>query len=209
MRNTHALVIALLLPTLAAAADSGTSRSATLRPEWTSRPDEIDDYATQYGLESAAPDTEWIADWSFDGGDPYDPMGWTALDLRAPAPQPQPLYWSVGADYTGVGGISGNAAILTHHDLCWAIPDGYCNDWYQAIAVRYRGQTLLSADYALDSEADFDFFQIEADSACASTHTRTLFFSDSGFEPAGSVTALLLPQTTWVSSWPARISPWV
>lgn len=189
------LVLVTLLPTLAAT-DSGTTRPATLRSEWTSAPEEIDDEANFQSSVQAVQDTQWIADWSFDGGNPCDPMGWTAVDLRGPAPQPQPVYWSVGSDFGGIGGISGNAAILTHHDLCWVIPDGYGNDWYQAIAVRYQGQTLLSVNDLLDSEAGFDFFQIEADSACASAqtgHARQVLFSDDGFTDMGSVNALLLP----------------
>jgi hypothetical protein len=45
---------------------------------------------------------------------------------------------------------------------------GYDNEWYQAIRIMYSGSGILSFDYLLDSEADYDFVCVELDSACSS-----------------------------------------
>ena len=61
------------------------------------------------------------------------------------------LYWSVGTGFGGTGGIAENAAILGYsNNPCCAEPNGYDNDWYQAIRMQYSGTSTLSFDYLLD-----------------------------------------------------------
>jgi hypothetical protein len=139
-------------------------------------------------LSKAVPDTIWIADWSFDPGctnafnDAYGSgeqvPGWTRHDLRIK--NDGNVYWHVKDDFDGAlvdtlaAGpgdditIAGNSAVLTHHDLCWGIPDGYGDDWYQAICIRYVGDSWLTFDVLVDTDAGFDFMYVETDSACAS-----------------------------------------
>jgi hypothetical protein len=47
-------------------------------------------------------------------------------------------------------------------------PDGYANNWYQGLSIQYSGDKLLVFDLLLDTEDNFDFLQVETDSACAS-----------------------------------------
>ncbi|MFQ5600704.1 MAG: hypothetical protein ACE5G2_09120, partial [Candidatus Krumholzibacteriia bacterium] len=164
---------------------------------------DVDDTARGARVAKTASDTIWIADWTFDDGSPCNDAGWEKFDVFAP--QDSTIYWHVGADFSGTGGISGQAAILSNHDLCWVLPDGYGNDWYQAIRISYGGRTLLSFDYLLDSEAGFDFLQVEVDSACVPPGQSSggcvdppcggpvVLFADSGFDTAGNVDALPLP----------------
>jgi hypothetical protein len=63
--------------------------------------------------------------------------------------------------------IADNAAVLTNHDLCWGFPDGYGTSWYQAICIRYVGDSLLDFDVLVDTEGGFDFLFVQTDSACA------------------------------------------
>ena len=115
-------------------------------------------------------DTLWIAEWDFDVGiGVCDPSGWTTFDRRNPAAVlGTETHWQVRGDFSGIGGISGQAGIIGAHDLCWPFPDGYDNNWYQAIEIPYLGASYLSFDYLVDSEEGFDFLQVEIDSACAS-----------------------------------------
>ena len=95
-------------------------------------------------------DTIWIADWNFDvfGGGCTD-AGWVRYDNRILYDGSN--YWSVGTAFDGTGGISGNAAILSRHDLMWA-RDGYGNSWDYSIILKYRGASTLTFDYLSDTE---------------------------------------------------------
>jgi hypothetical protein len=139
-------------------------------------------------VSKAVGDTIWIADWSFDPGctnafsDAWTAgeqvPGWLRSDNRILSDGN--VYWHVrdsfaGAlvDTLGAGAgddafITGNAAVLTHHDLCWGFPDGYGSSWYQAICIRYVGDSLLDFDVLVDTEEGFDFLLVQTDSACAS-----------------------------------------
>ena len=139
-------------------------------------------------VSKAAGDTIWIADWSFDPGctnafsDAWSTgeqvPGWFRRDDRVLSDGK--IYWHVRDSFdgalvdtlaAGAGDdvlISGNAAVLTHHDLCWGFPDGYGTEWYQAISIRYVGDSLLDFDVLVDSEEGFDFLFVQTDSACAS-----------------------------------------
>ena len=152
-----------------------------------------------------AEDTTWIADWTFDDLDgTCDTSGWTSVDhfVRNDGSNS----WSVGPDYHGQGFVTGNAAILRRHDLCWP-HDGYGNSWDLAVVLRYRGPgARLSFDFASDSEPGFDFVQVEADSQGASgaraaatsppgwpASFRRVLLAIDGPQPSGRVTALELP----------------
>jgi hypothetical protein len=142
-------------------------------------------------------DTIWIAEWTFDTGGACDDSGWKLIDNRIL--NDGVTYWDIVADFDAIGNISGNAAALGYQDnVCCAEPDGYDNDWYQAIRILYDGAGDLSLDYLVDSEEGYDFFLVEEDSACASFAQvdysidpsstarayRTVLFSDSGLEPS-------------------------
>ncbi|UCE01514.1 MAG: T9SS type A sorting domain-containing protein [Candidatus Latescibacterota bacterium] len=151
-------------------------------------------------------DTIWIADWTFDeGGDCVD-TGWTHVDNHILNDGVE--YWDVTLDFDGDGGITGDAAALGYqNNPCCEEPNGYDNNWYQAIVILYNGAGDLSLDYIVDSESGFDFFQVEVDSACASfdlvdfsvdpsgspASFRQILVSDSGFNLTGSVTNQALP----------------
>ncbi|MFQ5599912.1 MAG: FlgD immunoglobulin-like domain containing protein [Candidatus Krumholzibacteriia bacterium] len=153
-------------------------------------------------VQKAFPDTIWIADWTFDDGNPCNDAGWIKIDNRIV--NDGQVFWSVHAGFDQTGGITGKAAVVGNHDLCWVIPDGYDNDWYQAIRIEYSGSGFLSFDYLVDSEAGFDFMHVEIDSGCASFDLldysvdpigrsrwfRQLLFSDSGLNLAGRVDSL-------------------
>jgi hypothetical protein len=115
----------------------------------------------------AAADTIWIADWTFDAGGRCSDLGWEKIDnyVRYDGR----IYWTIGPEFEGAGSIEGGAAILGYAgEICCAEPDGYANDWHQAIRLQYTGSATLSFDYLLDSEACYDFLNVETDSACAS-----------------------------------------
>jgi hypothetical protein len=111
------------------------------------------------------------------------------------------VWWDVVADFDATGGILGNAAALGYqNNPCCEELDGYGNDWYQAIRIEYEVAADVSFDYLLDSEAGFDFLQVEVDSGCASFDLvdydaygpgvaaedfRWRLFSDSGYNLAG------------------------
>ncbi len=150
--------------------------------------------------QKALQDTVWIADWSFDTGGPCISPGWTLADNRIL--NDGAVHWRVAIDQAGTGGIVGNSAILGYEgNLCCSLPDGYDNDWYQAIRMTYTGSATLSFDYLLDSDPGADFLRIETDSACTSFdrvdytsspnrtsgYYRTLEFTDSGLKLDGSI----------------------
>jgi hypothetical protein len=73
-------------------------------------------------------------------------------------------FWHIDNRFDHLPGIDGRAAILSHHNLCWA-QDGYGNDLDFSIILTYSGSTAtLAFDKASDSEPSFDFVTVEADS---------------------------------------------
>ena len=157
--------------------------------------------------QTASGDTVWIADWTFDlPGGGCDGSGWTKLDNRILNDGSN--YWTVDARFDGTGGITGQAAILSKHDLLWAEHDGYGNDWDYSIVCQYRGTgATLSFDFLSDSEPTFDFVRVEADSAGASEvrtdfalnpkltaeDFRDLLVQFDGLHSPGVVSGLVLP----------------
>jgi hypothetical protein len=146
-------------------------------------------------------DTTWIADWTFDApnGECTD-EGWEHVDNHVL--NDGVVYWEVTAGFAGTGGIVGQSAALGYHDnFCCEEPNGYDNDWYQAIRIEYQGSGELSFDYLIDSEPGFDFLLVEEDSACASFELvdfdvdpsanaaafRNVLLSDSGFNLTANV----------------------
>ncbi len=117
--------------------------------------------------QKALQDTTWIADWSFDTGAPCDETDWEHVDgyiLNDGI-----SYWHIETEFTTTTGMAGNSLAVGYHDnACCAGADGYANDWYQGIRAEYTGAATVSLDFIVDSEAGFDFLQIESDSACAS-----------------------------------------
>jgi hypothetical protein len=115
-------------------------------------------------------DTLWIADWTFDGGFPCTNTGWQKVDNHNHILNDGTVHWRVDAAYTGMGGISGDAAVLGYlNNACCDGQDvGYGNDWHQGIRITYQGAATLSFHYVVDSEPDYDFLTVESDSACAS-----------------------------------------
>ena len=151
----------------------------------------------------ALADTIWIANWTFDGPGGCDGTGWEKVDNRII--HDGQIHWSVEGGFGGTGGIVGNAAVLGYTGLnCCVEPDGYDNNWYEAIRLQYVGDATLSFQYLLDSETGFDFLQVETDSSCASfarvdyavapasmaSNYRDLVFNDDGYVTAGAVAAL-------------------
>lgn len=166
------------------------------------RPDVVGEIHSKASTVQA--DTVWIANWDFDAGSRCDDTGWERHDLRAP--NDGSLFWSVGSGFAGTGSFSGNAAILGRHDLCWVYPDGYDNDWYQAIRIEFVAPSFLSFDYIVDSESGYDDIRVEVDSGCASfdrvdfrrnpddraSNYRDIIWSQSGFDTLGVVDSLSL-----------------
>jgi len=127
-------------------------------------------------------DTVWIADWSFDTGAPCSETGWTHVDNHILNDGSN--YWHIETGFVTATGMTGNsAAVGYHNNNCCEDVDGYDNDWYQAIRMTYTGAATLSLDYIVDSEAGYDFLQIESDSACASFE-RVDFNTDPSGTPA-------------------------
>ena len=82
-------------------------------------------------------DTVWIADWSFDApGGACTDAGWVKYDDRILNDGSN--YWSIDNRLSGTGGITGKAAILSRHNLCW-VHDGYGNNWDYSIILKYSG----------------------------------------------------------------------
>ncbi len=161
---------------------------------------------TEPAPSKALSDTVWIADWDFEGGFPCVDAGWTRVDNHILNDGIH--YWTVNSAFTGVGGITGNAAGLGYvNNLCCAEPAGYDNDWYQAIRITYSGSGFVSFNYLLDSEGGFDFLQVESDSLCGSFSRvnfatdpsanaaayRTVQHSASGYDTGGVVDSVTVP----------------
>ena len=115
---------------------------------------------------AANADTVWFAAWEF-GNPTCDAAGWTASDNRIL--NDGAIHWHMETTFDGQGGIAGQAAAVGYHDdACCDTPNGYDNDWYQAIRLTYTGAATLSFDYLVDSEQGFDWMQVETDSLCSS-----------------------------------------
>ncbi|HZM15666.1 MAG TPA: hypothetical protein VFE28_06660, partial [Candidatus Krumholzibacteria bacterium] len=118
--------------------------------------------------QKALQDTVWIADWTFDTGAPCSEAGWTHVDNHILNDGVQ--YWHLETGFTTATGMAGNSfAVGYHGNVCCTDSDGYDNDWYQGIRITYTdvggaGTPTLSLDYIVDSEAGFDFLNIETDS---------------------------------------------
>lgn len=126
--------------------------------------------------QKALQDTVWIADWTFDTGAPCSEAGWTHVDNHILNDGIE--YWHMETGFTSAAGIAGNSwAVGYHNNQCCTDTDGYDNDWYQALRLTYVGAATISLDYMVDSEAGFDFFQIETDSLCLSS-ARVNFNTD-------------------------------
>src|SRR5262245_8553238 len=199
-----ALLTAVLLPWAHAASAEKVKqrlehRDARMEPSPASDP--------VYAPQKALQDTVWAATWTMNSA-PQSCVstGWVTVDNRIL--NDAALWWSVAPDLSGIGGISGNAALLGYvNDVCRTNSDGYANDWYQAIRITYTGAALLTFNYVLDSEAGGDFLRVESDSLCSSfvrvNYTsapdkgaaayRTVHFSNSGLNLSGTVSALALP----------------
>lgn len=192
--SSRAIVVlccaSLLAPSLARPSDT---RHELLRLET-----EVDIVGDVHGTNplprKALHDTIWIADWTFDAaGGGCDDTGWTRIDNRIL--NDGTLYWEITADFDGTGAIEGQAAGLGYNeDICCVAPNGYDNDWYQAIRIQYRGTANLSFDYLVDSETNRDLLRIESDSACASfarvdydaaPHKTAVIFRSAEFSASG------------------------
>ncbi len=147
------------------------ARPAALVHEWTApevEPDLVGDLeGTDPAPQKVLQDTVWIADWTHDVGSSCSKAGWTHVDNHVLNDGSN--YWHIEASFSSAAGIAGKAAAVGYHGVaCCADPDGYANDWYQAIRITYTGNASLSLDFIVDSEVGFDYFQVETDSACAS-----------------------------------------
>ena len=137
--------------------------------------------------QKALQDTIWIADWSFDHGASCTEAGWTHVDnhIRNDGVQ----YWHIETGFTTATGMTGNSfAVGYHGNVCCVDADGYDNDWYQGVRITYTdvggaGTPTLSLDYIVDSEAGFDFLNIETDSLCLS-YARVNFITAPNRAPA-------------------------
>jgi hypothetical protein len=113
----------------------------------------------------ALQDTVWIADWNFDGGAGCTTAGWVQFDQRIFNDGSN--HWVVNNSLADSFGISGNAAMLRNHNVCWD-GDGYGNDADYSVIVKYRGSATVSFTYLSDTEPEYDYVLVEADSAGAS-----------------------------------------
>ncbi len=159
-------VIAALFVSLLASARVAIAVLPTEPLEHTPEASEVDAVGNPGGPPTASKvlgDTVWIADWTFDapGGGCTD-AGWVKYDNRIVSDGSN--CWSVDNRLSGTGGIVGNAAILSRHNLCWA-RDGYGNNWDYSIILKYSGVgATLSFDKVSDSEAGYDYVTVETDS---------------------------------------------
>ncbi len=151
-------------------------------------------------------DTVWIADWSFDSGAVCTSTGWQKFDNRIINTGQN--YWVVDNRFNGLGGvITGNAAILAKHDLCWA-RDGYGTNWDFSMILKYSGATAtLTFNKSADSEPGFDFVTIEADPlgqsealanictnpAAVASSFRTVLATSDGLDAGSTVGPIVLP----------------
>ena len=109
-----------MLPWLLIAAFLQPAAPVTERPQFAPEaipPDRIGgDATTVEPAGKAALDTIWIADWSFDasGGGCAD-AGWVKVDGRIVNDGSN--YWSINNTFSGTGGITGKAAVLSRHNL--------------------------------------------------------------------------------------------
>ncbi|MFQ5599157.1 MAG: T9SS type A sorting domain-containing protein [Candidatus Krumholzibacteriia bacterium] len=147
--------------------------------------------------EPASGSVNWIAEWT-------NGTGWTTHDNRIL--NDGSVFWQVDARSNQTGSIDQNAAVLSDHDLCWASPDGYGNNWYQALRLEYSGTVTLSFDYLLDCENGDDHLRVETDPNCDSfgqvnysidpsataASFRTVEYEDTGLNVSGSVSSLAL-----------------
>jgi hypothetical protein len=163
------------------------ARPVQEKHEWTPSEVDGDRVGDPRSVSKAVPDTIWIADWSFDPGctNAFNDdssageqvLGWFRSDLRIQ--NDGNVYWNIRDSFDGAlvdtlaagpgddAFIGGNAAVLSKHDLCWGFPDGYGTSWYQALCIRYVGDSLLDFDVLVDTEGGFDFLVVQTDSACA------------------------------------------
>jgi len=149
-------------------------------------------------------DTIWIADWTFDSGALCTSAGWVTVDNHILNHGEN--YWAVDNRFDNLGSvITGRAAILSKHDLCWV---GYGNDWDFAIILKYSGAgATLTFNKSADSEPRYDFVTVESDSlglsearanlctnprAVASSFRTVLALSD-GLDAGSTVGPLALP----------------
>ncbi len=122
--------------------------------------------------QKALQDTVWIADWTFDSGGACTEAGWVHVDNHIL--NDGVSYWHphLAADFPPqTSGMAGNVYAVGYHDNpCCEDASGYATDWYQGYRATYTGGSgaTISMDWIVDSEAGFDFLQIESDSACAS-----------------------------------------
>jgi hypothetical protein len=150
-------------------------------------------------------DTTWIADWSFDGpGGSCTSTGWVEWDNRILNDGSN--YWVVDNRFDGTGGIDNKAAVLSKHDLCWVVSDGYGNDWDYSVICKYKGASMLAFNFLSDSEPGYDFVTVETDELgqseslidCAVDPTgtpesfRDVLFTTDGLNSAGVVADLAL-----------------
>ena len=151
-------------------------------------------------------DTVWIADWAFDAGGVCVSTGWSKIDNRILNHGEN--YWAVDNRFDGLGGlITGKAAILAKHDLCWA-RDGYGNDWDFSIILRYSGAgATLGFGKSSDGEPGADFVTVEADSlglsevranicinpAVSAADLRVLLLAGDGLDGGSTIGPLALP----------------
>jgi hypothetical protein len=144
MKRPISLLILSVLAIHFFSTDSARARPEAAKPA--DQPHEIvtPDVDVGSGWESESPqktlaDTLWIASWSFDASTGHcTDTGWQKVDnyIRNDGS----LYWSVGAEFGGVGGINGKAATLGYsNNVCCAQISGYDNDWYQGIRLHYSG----------------------------------------------------------------------
>ncbi len=153
---------------------------------------------------AANADTVWFAAWEF-GNPTCDASGWTASDNRIL--NDGSIHWHMESTFDGQGAIAGQAAAVGYHDnACCVTPNGYDNDWYQAIRLTYTGAATLSFDYLVDSEQGFDWMQVETDSLClsfdrvdygldplaGSASFRKIVLTRDGLDLDGSITAQAL-----------------
>ena len=153
----------------------------------------------------ALQDTAWIADWSFDANGTCVSAGWTVLDNRVRNHGEN--YWTVDNRFNGVACVTGKAAVLSKHDLCWG-RDGYGNDWDYAVICKYSGAgATLTFCKLSDSEPGFDFVIVEADSLglsearanlctnprAGASSFRTVLATSDGLDAGSTVGPLALP----------------
>src|SRR5262249_15496283 len=172
VRSTRSYAIRLLTFLAAVLAAAVVRGSPPVRHEFASPDIEPDVVGPlQPVAAKALEDTIWIADWSFDAGANCTDAGWVKYDNRILNTHVDSDFWHVDNRFNGFtdGAMPPNvlvhnkAAILSHHDLCWA-SDGYGNDNDFSIILKGAAGGMLSFNRVSDSEPSFDFVLVEADS---------------------------------------------